>query len=291
LDETQAELEWEARAGRWAAAAAFLSTACVIGALGARTAIGKGSDKKAESLRIAHDHSSEILIFAVLTALSFAFLAGALLFLYRATKFRRPQLPVVAAYVAVLGPIILMVTGVLGTLDLLDKADQFVGLERSAQTEARAKDLVDSASPALAGLGYAGAISMGIALILISLNAMRAGLFSRFMGILGIIFGALQVLPLLPGPVIQIFWATALGLLFLGLWPGGRGPAWETGEAIEWPTQAQKLAESRGDVEDDYDEEPGAVVAADEAETEAEPAAQRSPNARSRKRKKRKAGR
>jgi hypothetical protein len=70
---------------------------------------------------------------------------------------------------------------------------------------------------------------------------MRSGLLSRFMGVLGIIVGVLLVLPLVPGGqvFIQAFWVFALGLLFVGRWPGGRGPAWETVEAIPWPSAAQ----------------------------------------------------
>ena len=71
-------------------------------------------------------------------------------------------------------------------------------------------------------------------MIMIALNAMRAGLLSRFMGILGIFVGVVLVIPL-GVQILQLFWFAALGLLFLGRWPGGRGPAWETGEAIPWP--------------------------------------------------------
>jgi hypothetical protein len=56
------------------------------------------------------------------------------------------------------------------------------------------------------------------------------------MGVLGAIVGALYVLPLFTGPYpVELFWLVALGVLFLGRWPGGRGPAWDTGEAIPWP--------------------------------------------------------
>ena len=77
--------------------------------------------------------------------------------------------------------------------------------------------------------------------MIIALNAMRAGLLSRFMGVLGIGVGALIVLPLLPQglPIVQMFWLGALGLLFLGRWSGGRGPAWETGTAVPWPAANQ----------------------------------------------------
>jgi hypothetical protein len=278
VDETQQQLEWEARAGRLAALAAFVSSAAIIGGIAARASIGQSSDKKAESLRIAHDHAGAITAFSVLTAVSFVALVFALLFLYRATAFRREQTPAVTMYIVLLGPLLVAAGGIVASTQFLDTADQFVA--SGAQTEARAKDLIDnSVSPAVGGLGYAGAITLGLAVILLSLNAMRAGLLSRFMGILGIIFGALQVLPILPGPVIQMFWVTALGLLFLGFWPGGgRGPAWETGEAIEWPSAQSRFAPVA-----DSDDDEGAVAETVEA---AGPVSQRNPNSRSRKRKK-----
>ena len=89
-------------------------------------------------------------------------------------------------------------------------------------------------------VGAGGTLAMALSLVLVSLNAMRAGLLSRFMGIIGILTGALLVLPLLaPLPVVQLFWLGALGALFLGRWPGGRGPAWDSGEAEPWPSAAQ----------------------------------------------------
>jgi hypothetical protein len=42
--------------------------------------------------------------------------------------------------------------------------------------------------------------------------------------------------------VIRLFWLIAVGLVILGWWPGGRGPAWETGEAEEWLSPAQRRA-------------------------------------------------
>jgi hypothetical protein len=91
--------------------------------------------------------------------------------------------------------------------------------------------------------------------VLVSVNAMRAGLLSRFMGVLGIIAGALLILPVLPGGgnFVQLFWIVALGMLFLDRWPNGRGPAWSVVEAIPWPTAAQvrELAVSGDDPETD----------------------------------------
>jgi hypothetical protein len=47
-------------------------------------------------------------------------------------------------------------------------------------------------------------------------------------------------------PVVQLFWLIAMAMLFLGRWPQGRGPAWDSGEAIPWPSAADKRDELRG---------------------------------------------
>jgi hypothetical protein len=78
-----------------------------------------------------------------------------------------------------------------------------------------------------------------------SLNAMRVGLLTRFMGVLGIIVGGLFIIPLGASlPIVQAFWLVAIGALFLGYWPPGVPPAWVTGEAQPWPSQ-QELREQR----------------------------------------------
>jgi hypothetical protein len=80
---------------------------------------------------------------------------------------------------------------------------------------------------------------------------------------------------------VQAFWLGAIGSLYLGNWPGGRGPAWESGEAEPWPSPARRrglLAPPSGG---QPEPEPPAEVAA-----EPEPTPER-PSSRKRKRKKR----
>ncbi len=116
--------------------------------------------------------------------------------------------------------------------------------------------------------------------VMLPLRARRAGLLSQFMGILGVIAGALMVLRLMPlvPEVTQAFWLGAIGALYLGNWPGGRGPAWETGEPDPWPSASQR----RGQAPEDE-----AEAEAPPAETaEPEPTPQR-PSSRKRRRKKR----
>ncbi len=84
---------------------------------------------------------------------------------------------------------------------------------------------------------------------------MRVGLLTRFMGVLGIITGVLQILPFGgPLPVVQCFWMLMLSILFLGRWPSGNPPAWRTGRravaVVGRAARAAKkaAAEARGEV-------------------------------------------
>jgi hypothetical protein len=70
------------------------------------------------------------------------------------------------------------------------------------------------------------------------LNAMRVGLLTRFWGSLGMALGVAVVFAL---PLTWI-WFLFLGFLLLGAVPGGRPPAWETGEATPWPSPGEQAA-------------------------------------------------
>jgi hypothetical protein len=218
-----------------------------------------------------HAHANALLSSQIIQSVGNFFAAGVLYYLFRATRHRRKELPAVVQWLLAIGPVLLLVAVIFywsGTKTAADKfanpvtvahvnAKQPTKDERKdgrefckknrktssascvnhyGQREAVAKKLADdNRSPLTAAAGFGGTLSFAFAYVIIALNAMRAGLLSRFMGILGIIVGALMVLPILPSPVVQIFWLGALGLLFLGRWAGGRGPAWETGQAEPWP--------------------------------------------------------
>jgi hypothetical protein len=161
---------------------------------------------------------------------------------------RRPGFPRAAPVAAIAGPVVLAVVIVITQIDRVDTAQDFVNagpIEGVADDplEERADDAVDDQSGTLSWFSLAGALITAIAFVMISLNAMRAGLLSRFMGYIGVIIGALYALFFLGGPqVVQVFWLGAVGLLFLGRWPGGRGPAWESGEAEPWPSAMEQRA-------------------------------------------------
>jgi hypothetical protein len=221
-------------------------------------ALPHGANNIQEFLPQVKAHKNAFLISGILTALGMVAFIPALYYLYRATSFRRKELPAITRILLVAGPILFAICAVWFQFRQAHAADQFVA--GSVKTKKHAEDLLRNATTVVAGLSLAASIATGLATILISLNAMRAGLLSRFMGIMGMLLGGLFVLPLIASPIIQLFWLIALGALFLNKWPGGRGPAWETGEEVPWPSAQSRFAPPpAAEDEDDRELEPEPV--------------------------------
>lgn len=176
----------------------------------------------------------------VVSALAGPLTALALLYLYRATKARIPALGKGALLALVIGGVCALVGGIVGPVSVAMSVSDFVSSpDRSTQA---ATDALAPSTALTAGLiAFIGRVALGLALVLVALNAMRAGLLTRFMGILGIMAGAFMAFPFIQLPIVQAFWLIAVGVLFLGRLPGGRPPAWETGRAEPWPTRQQMM--------------------------------------------------
>jgi hypothetical protein len=288
------QLDWERRAGRPAGAAAIASA--LVGMLAlivANTTVRGQSGDAADGIVLAHKHLGSIVTAGVLSAVSMLLLAPTLLYLFRATRYRRAELPEVARYLAVAGPLLFAVGLVGQALALRDAIDRTFAKyplppkqAKDLANDAFTKGSVASWSLALLAIG----LVVGAATILISLNARRAGLLSSFMGITGVIVGVLLVIPFVGRPpIVYFFWAAALGLLYLDRWPGKRprGPAWETGEQEPWPTTAElRASEDLGGapehVAPDPEPEPD-----DDYELDAAAAGTQHPRSKKRKRKRR----
>ena len=255
------EARWRTRAAIGAAAGAVL---VLGGGIGLVTTLSSSKTDELTSQLLFYDHhSSSLLLATIVAGLGSICMIAPLVFLFRATKARRPQLPNVALITAWFGPIAAGVGQIALQVVLLDKAHAFA--TTGAQTYAQAKHLTDEGIlKAMQGLVLAGQLSLGFAFVIISLNAMRVGLLTRFMGVLGIIVGVLFVIPLGTLQVVQPFWLLTLTALFLGRWPNGVPPAWQTGKAEPWPTQ-QELREERDKAK------AAQLKAAGKAEPEAEP--------------------
>jgi hypothetical protein len=285
------QLRWEAGARRWAAPTALAAGAVLLGAIvpasiTSRDAPKDGPGAPLANVQFIHDHSTALTVVAVLFAIGTVLITGALVFLYRATKFRRPQLQNVALFMAVFGPLGRAVGLVVQQVAIANAAGDAITHHPGNYFVARD---IGSGGGVLAGaiLGQVGALAMGFALVLLALNAMRVGLLTRFMGWLGIIVGVLFVVPLgSPLPIVQGFWLLALGVLIAGRWPSGTPAAWETGTAVPWPSQ-QELRERREEVRERGGgrprREPAPVV-----EGSAEPVGAGAPHPASKKRKRKK---
>jgi hypothetical protein len=274
-------LGWERRVGPLAAVAAFLAATLVVAQFVVTQAVVFADRPDADRgfLIAIDDNAGALLVSGILQAVGALALGVVFWFLFRATRHRRAELPGWLVGLVYAGPVLFAAAGVLGVIDRIDIADEFVsGRPTTGRAgEERADDLLKSPSGLTVALGFAGTLSIAILYVLISMNAMRAGLLSRFIGVMGIIVGALVVLPIVPGGslVLQVFWLGAVGALLLGRWPGGRGQAWESGRAEPWPTAAQRRELATAG-------EPNEPTAAPEPE----PLPER-PSSRKRKRKKR----
>jgi hypothetical protein len=239
------QLQWEARWGLPAAIAAFVAGAMLlVSGLLFIPEDRKGIEPNPDILLSIHEQSGAYLTSAVLAAVASVVLIGVFLYLFRASIARGAAVPHWFLYLVIGAPILYAIATVLGALDAIDIADEFADGTpiRGQAGEDRARDLGGS-SGLLVGLSTAGTVGLAFLFVMLPLRARRVGLLTPFMGILGVVAGALIVFRgQLPGlaTVLQAFWLGALGALLLGHWPGGRGPAWASGKAEPWPTAAQR---------------------------------------------------
>jgi hypothetical protein len=234
-----AELANERRFGRIAAAAAVLSgIALYVGGIWSQSLYADAPDNNEPAeLRYLDRHAGEILGSAVVQMAGMLLLAVVALHLFRATRARRPEEPLVVAAMGIYGPVALALVTVSRAIALSVIAGDFA--DSSAQTLAAADDAFQD--PALLIPQYAGisaVLALAFWLVKGSLDAMRVGLLNRFMGVVGIALGPAFVLGF--GSLILPLWLIALGAMFAGRWPGGLPPAWESGEAQPWPSAGRE---------------------------------------------------
>ena len=92
------------------------------------------------------------------------------------------------------------------------------------------------------GLLFPAVLGLVVMMVYVPLQALRAGLLTRFLGSLGMALGASMILILPVALLATVAWTAYLGLLFIGRVPGGRPPAWEAGVAIPWPRPGEEEA-------------------------------------------------
>lgn len=253
------------RESRWAVPAALAAFAAVILMLLPGFVSQVSGDGEAEVLRSVAAHNGSVTLTSVLQALSFLFLAIPLVYLFRAARARSERvLPQMIALV-IAAPLLIAAGTILFGQSRQDAADKFVAGEAkptisakelkeecegekplaACEKEEREDDAASNAisdtslSSLAAAISLGGGLLLAIGLFYTGLWAMRTGLISRFWGSLGM---ALGIAVLIGFIVLAIVWFGYLGLLFLGLVPGGKPPAWGEGKAVPWPTPGERAA-------------------------------------------------
>jgi hypothetical protein len=239
------QLEWERRLGPPVAVAAVLAGLLMLQPLFVRPALSedrRGIEDTPDSLLSLHEHTSGFLASAIGEAIGVLALGVVFYYLFRATRYRGPELPAFFKWLILIGPVLFAAGSVAGVIEPARIADLFADGSpiRGEAGDRRADRLLEDISPIAVALPLAAHFAVAFLYVMLPLRAMRVGLLSRFMGILGVILGALYVLPIVPPQLVQLFWLGAFAALIVGYWPSGRGPAWDTGEAIAWPSPTRE---------------------------------------------------
>jgi hypothetical protein len=195
----------------------------------------------------------------VLVALAALLMLVPLRYLFLAIQARNPRMGRGGIIATVTGCLLSGIGFLVYTIAFSLDAKSFA--DEAVQTSGAARDAISGGAVQAATLIYQlGRFGLALALVILSLNAMRIGLLTRFFGVLGILSGVLLVLPIDQPGIIRSFFFIALGLMLLGRWMGGMPPAWSTGTAQPWPSQ-QEMRERRERIK--RGEDPDTVPAAD----------------------------
>jgi hypothetical protein len=245
------QLQYEARvrprqAAIAGAAAILLIASAVVQLAGPHTTVNE------VTLGLIFEHRRFLLdvVGAVLQAGGWVALASTLWFLFGAARAREKRIQPFMGILALVGAPLAAI-GILGyVISYGSAAQQFVS--HGAQTYPEAHHLMSAATLSIFQIvDYLGELLLAVSFVMVSLNAMRVGLLTRFLGFLGIIGGVLTLFVITPVPIVQFYWLAAIAYLFTGRWPSGVPPSWRTGRVEKWPSaqevrQQQARARAQG---------------------------------------------
>ena len=205
---------------------------------------------RAAEVRFIGHHALPLIAGSVLAGIAIGGLTLVLLLLIDATRFRRPQSWSATRPLVLFGGVAVAVVSIAHqVLSAILTHHFIVGHDFSghavelALTKGSANVISDYLD-LLAGL------TLAAGMIGTMVGAMRVGLLTRWVGVLGIFTGVLIFLPI-GGATLEVvpaFWMVAMGMLYAERWPNGDPPAWTSGEARPWPTRAdQRVANQAGD--------------------------------------------
>jgi hypothetical protein len=193
-------------------------------------------------------HAYGLISGSALAGIAIAALTLTLLLLVDATRFRRPNSWAIGRPLVLVGGISLAILSVgHQVVSSIETHNFAVGHDFSAHAVDQA--LTKSApNMAVEYLDLLAGLALAVGMIGTVVNAVRVGLFPRWMGILGAFTGILIFAPIGGAEleVVPSFWMVMMGILYVGKWPKEQPPAWAAGEARPWPSQAQLRAAKQG---------------------------------------------
>ena len=242
-----------------------------------------------ERYRAIEASGVEVFASVALRSIGFLLLAAALLYLFKAAQARSEKISGAMVGFAFIGPVLLAAQGIIAAIAQQGVAVDFVAQAgRGGDVFTLLDDLIDDSGglEIASNLLFPAILGMLVAMIYISLQAMRVGLMTRFVGTLGMALGVGLVFIVPAVSLLTIvLWFLWLGLIFLDRTPGPRPPAWEAGAAIPWPRPGEERAEP-----DEEEELPPGIIDGEGSELESLQAgdhSERRERARKRKRKRR----
>ena len=294
----ESEARWMRPAGIFALAGVLL---IVISTLLRQSAGKVDGVTEAAKLRQYADLGSSAVIGDAVALVGLALLIVPLYFLFQAAAARAPKVRRGFVIFIVLGPLLLGIQGLVGTIARESAGDEYVkayptatpdenrkpaedggggdgtttgsgsttsGTTTSGTTtsetttssdsgasssesprEKKANEIIDNsqAIQLAAVMGLVGALGFVFAMVYTSLWSFRTGLLTRFWGTLGMALGVALIFLGSLGFLGLLIWFAALGMMFIGFFPGGRPPAWAAGMAIPWPKPEPRGGAGRKD--------------------------------------------
>jgi hypothetical protein len=289
---TADQLERERRFGRVAGILGLIGAGLFVVSVFVGNSDFNSADGASETIPAFAADKGAVLAQFLCQAVGIALFAAPLMALFRAAADRSPTVRRGLIGLTIAGPLFFAASFIAYYLALNASVDPFNAIADtldlgSSDADDKAREILQdqSAFDVYGGLDFAGRLGLVVGIVYTALNAMRAGLMTRFWGTLSM---ALGVGLLLIGPSALFVFAVATSLLVADLWPSGRPPAWAEGKALPWPKPGESIAGTGGPERDP--EEPAAPEDFEGTATEVDEPSERPgrrDNKRKRKRKQR----
>jgi len=259
--DSQEIIERESRYGRTAGILGILGVLAVLLPSLAGLASDFNSfalDEYAERI-VAFDTSrGEVFASQLLQGIGLLLFAAPLLYLFQAAMYRSTSVRRSLAGLTVIGPVLYAIAMILLYVAYDSAASTFLdGAPAGVDINQFAEDTLTgtTAYQAFISLQLGAALALVFSVVYTSLQAMRVGLLTRFMGTLGMAVGIGFIIFGPVGPLALGLYILAISLLIAGWWRGPLPPAWTTGEAVPWlkPGEQPPAAEEEPASPEDFE--------------------------------------